>query len=280
MKTFYVVAILAVLFLIVGGVYWYTNTSTDEAPIIHNDLIRIDEPLSQSTVTSPLTIRGEARGQWYFEATFGVTLLDANGNTVAIEPGYVMTQNEWMTEDFVPFETTHTFNTPNTATGTLVLTRANPSGLPENADEVRIPVRFETGENTQRTVRLYYYDPSKDTDANGNIMCSAEGLVAVERDIEITQTPVQDTVRLLLRGEITEQEEALGITTEYPLTGLELKGASSTNGTLALEFNDPNNTTTGGSCRANILWLQIKETAKQFEGVSDVRFIPETLFQP
>lgn len=257
-----------------------SSFTIEEVPSVNNDLIRVVEPQPQSVLTSPLTVRGEARGQWYFEATFGLKLLDANGDDVPIEPGYVMTENEWMTEAFVPFESTHTFNPPSTETGTLVFERANPSGLPENADEIRIPIHFDATEESQRTIQLYYHDPRADTDSDGNISCSQQGLVAVERMIPVTQTPTQDAVRLLLRGELTTQEQADGITTEYPLEGFELIGASSANGTLTLNFNDPNNATSGGSCRSSILWLQIQKTASQFNGVDSVRFIPETLFQP
>jgi spore germination protein GerM len=153
--------------------------------------------------------------------------------------------------------------------------------LPENADEVRIPVRFDAEANGARqTIRLYYYNPSLDTDATGNILCSDEGLVAVEREIPVTQTPIQDAVRLLLRGELTMEEQAGGITTEYPLSGFELEGASLKDGVLTLSFSDPNNATSGGSCRVGILWHQIRATAEQFDAVDEVRFKPEELFQP
>jgi hypothetical protein len=49
---------------------------------------------------------------------------------------------------------------------------------------------------------------------------------------------------------------------------------------LTLEFNDPENKTSGGSCRSGILWAQIKKTAEQFDDVEEVRFQPEELFQP
>ena len=111
-------------------------------------------------------------------------------------------------------------------------------------------------------------------------MCSDAGLMAVERDIPVTLTPVQDAVRLLLRGELTEEEADRGITTEYPLEGLELEGASLAEGVLTLGFKDPNHVTGGGSCRVGILWFQIRETAMQFEGIEEARFQPEDLFQP
>ncbi len=132
----------------------------------------------------------------------------------------------------------------------------------------------------ERTVKLYYYDPNLDKDVSGNTACSRNGLVAVERKIPTTKTPIQDTINLLLLGGLTSEERGRGIGTEYPLEGLSLKGASLRDGILALEFNDPNNKTGGGSCRVGILWFQIEATAKQFPEVQQVRFLPEELFQP
>ncbi|MEX0931209.1 MAG: Gmad2 immunoglobulin-like domain-containing protein [Candidatus Paceibacterota bacterium] len=244
-----------------------------------SDLIVLDVPEVNAKVNSPLVIRGEARGMWYFEASFSVRLIDANG--VVLAHHYATAKEDWMTEEFVPFESTITFTQPQTETGTLILEKQNASGLPEHADELRIPVSFTMGsEVAKRTVELYYYNPELDTDSSGNVMCSSDGLVAVTRDIPITQTPIQDTVRLLLEGKLTQSEEAEGITTEYPLDGVALEGASLENGVLTLSFTDPNNKTGGGSCRVGILWSQISETAKQFDEVSEVRFTPEELFQP
>jgi hypothetical protein len=92
-------------------------------------------------VKSPLTVTGEARGAWYFEATFPLQVLDANGKKIG--QGYAQTEGEWMTENFVPFKATVTFATPSTDSGTLVLEKANASGLPQNADSVTIPIRFK-----------------------------------------------------------------------------------------------------------------------------------------
>ncbi|MDP2930245.1 MAG: GerMN domain-containing protein, partial [bacterium] len=153
----------------------------------------------------------------------------------------------------------------------------NPSGLPENDDELRVPVILE---KTGKTIMLYYYNPELDRDESGNILCSRRGLVSIERKISITKTPIQDAIKLLLQGKPTEEEKARGITTEYPLEGLSLKGASLKNGILTLEFDDPSNRTGGGSCRVGILWFQIEATAKQFPEVKSVRFLPEELFQP
>lgn len=131
-----------------------------------------------------------------------------------------------------------------------------------------------------RNIELYYYAPEIDKDSAGNVMCSRRGLVSVSRQIPVTNTPVWDAINLLIKGQLTENEKKTGLATEFPLPGLALKGANLEDGILTLEFDDPQNKTGGGSCRAATLWFQIEATAKQFAGIGEARFIPETLFQP
>jgi len=152
---------------------------------------------------------------------------------------------------------------------------------PDGSYVSRIPPKCDFAPCPEtRTVKLYYYNYELDRDESENIACSRNGLVPVERKIPITQTPIQDTIKLLLSGELTDEERTRGIDTEYPLEGLSLKGASLKDGILTLEFEDPNYKTGGGSCRVGILWFQIEATAKQFPEVQQVRFLPEELFQP
>jgi putative hemolysin len=152
----------------------------------------------------------------------------------------------------------------------------------EGLVEVRESRSYSICKKAQK-VLLYYYNPEKDKDENENIKCSKDGLVAIARQIPISQTPIKDTIELLLKGKdiLTVEELNQGITTEFPLDGFELKSINLKNdGTLILEFNDPLNKTVGGACRVNILWSQIEATAKQFPQVKKVIFLPETLFQP
>ncbi len=104
------------------------------------DLIRVASPKPGSIITSPLEIRGEARGIWFFEASFPVRLLDGNGSEIVRD--HAEAESDWMTENFVPFRAILNFRTSNTREGTLILEKDNPSGLPENDDELRIPIRF------------------------------------------------------------------------------------------------------------------------------------------
>ena len=105
------------------------------------ELVRLTTPAPGDTVTSPLALRGEARGTWYFEASFPVRLLDADGREIA--QTYATAQGEWMTTEFVPFISTVTFVSPPVGSaGTLVLVKDNPSDQRELDDERRIPVVF------------------------------------------------------------------------------------------------------------------------------------------
>jgi hypothetical protein len=106
-----------------------------------SDLIVVSAPRPNQLVTSPMTVSGEARGNWYFEADFPIYLYDDNDNELAI--GIAQAQGEWMTEDFVPFEAVLNYEQPATDSGYLVLKKSNPSGLPEQEDELIIPVRFK-----------------------------------------------------------------------------------------------------------------------------------------
>lgn len=114
-----------------------------DAGAVKDEMIDVATPHEGDVVSSPLTVRGEARGAWYFEAQFPVRLLDADGRVLASAPAHAT--GDWMTDQMVPFEATLTFDRPAAVTGTLVLEKDNPSDLPQNADSRSIPVRFGTG---------------------------------------------------------------------------------------------------------------------------------------
>ena len=105
------------------------------------NLIRINTPRPNELVKSPLKIKGEARGHWFFEASFPVRLIDEDGKELGTAIAQAL--SDWMTEDFVPFEAELEFKSPATKKGKLILEKDNPSGLPENADELIVPVFFK-----------------------------------------------------------------------------------------------------------------------------------------
>ena len=134
--------------VIVGGGFFVWKKAQGPAAVVQSDMIRVTAPVANALITSPLTVTGEARGTWYFEASFPVAILDANRTEILDASGYqvavvpAQAQGEWMTENFVPFLATLDFTPPATDTGFVVFKKDNPSGLPEHDASVEVPVRF------------------------------------------------------------------------------------------------------------------------------------------
>ncbi len=107
------------------------------------DLIVLTSPTPLSKISSPVTLTGMARGYWFFEASFPVSIVNWDG--LIIGEGIATADGEWMTEDFVPFTATINFTfdpaTPYNR-GAIILRKDNPSGLPENDNALEIPVTF------------------------------------------------------------------------------------------------------------------------------------------
>jgi hypothetical protein len=125
---------------LIAGITW--SIPTLPAVVAHGD-IKVDTPKPYGEITSPLTVEGEARGGWFFEASFPVTLTDWDGRIIA--ESYAQAEGEWMTEEFVPFKGELTFKTPvgENRNGFLILQKDNPSGLPQHDDAIEIPVTFK-----------------------------------------------------------------------------------------------------------------------------------------
>lgn len=125
---------------VINGVLSSLKLENMEVQTPIRDMVRVSAPLPNLDIRSPYTVEGEAVGTWYFEGSFPVRLYDADDNLLA--EGMAEAQGNWMTEDFVPFEATLTFDAPDDERGALVLERANPSGLPKNERSYRLPVLF------------------------------------------------------------------------------------------------------------------------------------------
>lgn len=104
------------------------------------DLIKIESLHADDAILSPFTVTGQARGNWFFEASFPIKILDKDGKVIGMGNGQA--QGEWMTENFVPWKATVSFIAPASGKGEVVFMKDNPSGLPAHDAEVRVPVVF------------------------------------------------------------------------------------------------------------------------------------------
>lgn len=112
----------------------------DEAESVQPEVV-VTYPPYGDLVTSPLTVTGTARGNWFFEASLPVTLKDDQGNILVKTPA--TTQSDWMTTDFVPFSATLNFDPGTAQYGVLIIEKDNPSGDPQFDSSFAVPVRFK-----------------------------------------------------------------------------------------------------------------------------------------
>ncbi len=278
------VVIFAILMVAAGGYFAfknYLNTQEIYPPdenSTESSLINVISPKSEELISSPLNIKGITKPGWVvFEAQAGTaTLYDENGNKLGF--AILRATGEWMKPE-VEFEGSLVFSAPKTATGKLVFKDDNPKDESE-AKTFEMPVRFASFSPETRKINLFYYNKIKDQEMGDYVPCGREAVLAVPREIPLTMTPIQDAVNLLLQGALSDEEKLAGFQTEFPLGGFKLIGANMVSGALTLKFDDPETRSGGGSCRASLLWGQISKTALQFPEVKEVRFEPETLFQP
>jgi hypothetical protein len=102
----------------------------------------VTAPQVGALIASPATIIGAVTGGgWFFEGSFPVKIMDGDG--VVIGRGIAQAQADWTSTSSVPFTAIISFTAPRTATGTVVLSKDNPSGAPQNGMSLGIPVRFK-----------------------------------------------------------------------------------------------------------------------------------------
>lgn len=120
------------------------SSSASTTPSVSTADIRVTLPHSGATVTSPLTVTGEARGNWFFEGSAPVYLMDASGRKIA--EGQINSTGDWMTTNFVPFTGVLTWTGTTTGTSTaasVVFMNDNPSGNPSLQKSVTVPVKLQ-----------------------------------------------------------------------------------------------------------------------------------------
>lgn len=107
--------------------------------------VKLELPMPDAALASPLLIAGQAVGNWFFEGTFPVRLIDQDGQELAT--GYVTAAEPWMTTEFVPFEGALKFSVREATKATLILERDNPSDLALHDASVHVPLTLVPEDN-------------------------------------------------------------------------------------------------------------------------------------
>lgn len=223
-----------------------------------DNLIVVTSPAPGAVISSPVEIVGEARGTWFFEGDFPITIKDKDGRALAAAPARAL--GEWMTTEFVPFRAIMEFSAPSGSQGTLVLTRDDPADFSVR-EEIEVPVTF--GNAPSMKIKLFFSSNYYNPDAQ-----KCENVYEVERVIPKTKAVAKAALEELLAG-LTEGEKKAGFSTNLN-PGIKVKSIAIANGTAKVDFDSKMEEGMGGSCRTAAVRAQIEETLKQFPTVKSV----------
>lgn len=105
------------------------------------DVVRVTLPMPGAVTGKEFKVIGEARGVWFFEASFPITVLDTSGAIVAAS--IAQAQSNWMSENFVPFSADIVIPATYSGPATIVLKKDNPSGDPVYDASASFPITIE-----------------------------------------------------------------------------------------------------------------------------------------
>ncbi len=159
MKKRYLVIFALVVFALI---FWGLTRGISKAPVLENPdntavvpevlpaqkegKIVVSSPLPESTVSaSPLVIKGRAVGNWFFEATAPVEVVNWDG--LIIGEGYIKVDDgyDWMTTEMVPFTGTISYDANQIGVynyGWIIMKKDNPSGEPQFDDALEFKILF------------------------------------------------------------------------------------------------------------------------------------------
>ena len=225
------------------------------------DLIYLNFPGPNQTLTSSsVTISGEARGYWFFEASFPVEIVDTDNNVLG--RGIAEATTDWMTEEFVPFNAVIKISKDYNGPASIILHKDNPSGLPENDDRLIVPVDIFISDEDM-SIKVYFGKSSSD----GNIIDCSE-VYPVERTVARTYGTAKAALEELFKGP-SDEEKAEGFFTSIN-EGVKINLISIVDGTATVDLSEELEFQVGGSCRVTAIRAEIVETLKQFPSVTGV----------
>ncbi|MCC7436318.1 hypothetical protein IT402_00355 [Candidatus Nomurabacteria bacterium] len=153
--------ILTFLIIIFGLLFWALTKGISNAPVNNNPntslepdkspaqkegKIIVTSPLIEEAVSSPISIKGRAVGNWFFEASAPVDVVNWDG--LIIGQGYVTVDEgyNWMTTDMVPFSGVVSYDASQLGPynyGWIIMKKDNPSSEPQFDDALEFKVFFQ-----------------------------------------------------------------------------------------------------------------------------------------
>lgn len=235
------------------------NPAKKNPEIAMEDLIQVSYPQPGEPVGDIINVTGIAKGGWYFEGEFPVSLVDEDGNELA--SGSARAQTQWMKEGWVPFLARLKYSVGENMAAVLVLKKDNPSDMRELDASIEIPVVLEP----KRTSVVLYF-PSNYFDHD---VAYCTQVFPVARADYQTMAIGHLSLEKLFQGP-TQAEGKLGYNTEIP-GGVIVQQYENMGDTIRLDLSKEFlELELDGFCPRMLIQTQVKETLRQFSGVEEV----------
>ncbi|MEI7640577.1 MAG: hypothetical protein WCJ46_03585 [bacterium] len=129
-------------------------------------------------------------------------------------------------------------------------------------------------------INVFFYNKLVDKRLGTFMPCSELAVTPLQRKVKRFDANIDSAIKLLMEGKLTEAEMRHGFTSEFPNASFKYLGHFYDKDSVVLKFEDPKDFTSGGACRASLLRYQFEKTVKQFTKTKNIKFLPDTLFQP
>lgn len=223
--------------------------------------ITVTAPTPNQTISSPVTITGQAR---VFENAINWDIRDSNGALVA--SGNAMATAPDIGQ-FGPYTITTNFPAPTTSTGTVrVFNYSAKDGAMENV--VTVPVFFsrtntDSNTTTSTVVLVFFSNTQKDPNTT-----ACERTYPVQRRIPQTPAVGRASLQELFKGPTAQERSQSYQTNINP--GVTINNLTITDGIAHVDVSPTIEQGVGGSCRVAAIRSQITNTLLQFPTVKRV----------
>lgn len=233
------------------------TTTPSGADAQNNNPVNVFSPLPGQIINGIVAITGQARGYWFFEASFPIKIIDDKNKELAT--CLATAQADWMTENFVPFTASLVMPATSASSGFIIFQKDNPSGLPANDASFSLPVKFIAEE--LMTVKVFFGNLQ-----DGGVDCNQ--VHETSRSIAKTKEVARAALEQLLLGP-TELEKQQDLFTSIN-PGVKIQSLTITDGLAKVDFDKTLEEAVGGSCRVAAIRNQITQTLKQFPTIKNV----------
>lgn len=238
-------------------------SNTDQQVLSEKGSILIlDNIKDGDTVDEGFEIKGRVSGEWFFEGTFPVRVLNTQGEI--IESLIATSKGDWMTSNLVDFTFTLDLDLDKESIVKIVFEKSNASNLVENDDSASITVTVKPVEDIE-TMNVKVFFPNSKLDPE---MLDCSVVYPVTREVEKTVAVGQIALKELFKG-TNDGDASDGYFTNIN-TGVTILSLSISEGIAYVDLSNKLQEGVGGSCKIESIRAQISETLKQFSTVDSV----------